>query len=101
MNLEILRIDSLGEESNDKVRWIDTSTMLADPLTKNMKPIRLLEFLKTGILDLEPTDDSKFQKMLKQKQRKNAREAKTQNADGEKTDILPTVYEAKDEAADA
>ena len=93
--------DSLSEESNDKVRWIDTSTMLADPLTKNMKPIRLLEFLQTGILDLEPTDDSKLQKMLKQKQRKVAREAKTLDADGEKTDILPTVYEAEDEAADA
>ena len=68
--------------------------MLADPLIKNMKPIRLLEFLKAGILDLEPTDESKLQKMLKQKQRKSAREAKTQDTDDKKTDVLPIVYEA-------
>ena len=86
--------DTLSEEATDKVRWIDTSTMLADPLTKNMKPLRLLEFLESGIIDLEATDESKLQKMLKQKQRKSAKEAKTQNADEEKTDVLPTVYES-------
>ena len=89
--------DTLSEQATDKVRWIDTSTMLADPLTKNMKPLRLLEFLESGTIDLEATDESKLQKMLKQKQRKSAKEAKTQNADEEKTDVLPTVYESADE----
>ena len=85
--------DTLSEQATDKVRWIDTSTMLADPLTKNMKPLRLLEFLESGIIDLEATDESKFQKLLKQKQRRSAKEAKTQNVDEEKTDVLHTVYE--------
>ena len=66
--------DQLDEKDYDKVRWIDTSTMLADPLTKNMKPIRLLEFLKSGILDLEPTPESVIAKMHKQKQRQAAKE---------------------------
>ena len=69
-------IDSLGEGDSDKVRWIDTSTMLADPLTKNMKPDRLLKFLESGLLDLEPTPESLVAKMMKQKQRKAVREAK-------------------------
>lgn len=73
--------DSLEEPTHDKVRWIDTSTMLADPLTKNMKPIRLLEFLESGILDLEATDASKIAKMMKQRQRKQAKEFKTQGED--------------------
>ena len=50
--------------------------MLADPLTKNMKPDRLLHFLKTGILDLEPTDESKMSKLMKQAQRRKAKEEK-------------------------
>ena len=66
-------MDQLSEEDFDKVRWIDTSTMLADPLTKNMKPQRLLDFLDTGRLDLEPTPESVVAKMMKQKQRQSAK----------------------------
>ena len=70
-----------NEEDYDKVRWIDTSTMLADPLTKNMKPDRLITFLKSGVVDLNPTDESKISKMMKQKQRKLAKENKNPNKD--------------------
>ena len=66
-------LDQLTSDDFDKVRWIDTSTMIADPLTKNMKPKRLLEFLDTGLLDLEPTPESVVSKMLKQKQRQAAK----------------------------
>jgi hypothetical protein len=69
-------IDSLSEEDFDKVRWIDTSTMLADPLTKNMKSDRLLEFLRTGVIDLTPTAASVISKMMKQKQRQKVKNAK-------------------------
>ena len=61
--------DSLEEDQTDKIRWIDTSTMIADPLTKAMKPDRLCESLRCGFLDLEPTDASKMAKMMKQKSR--------------------------------
>ena len=73
--------DALEETSADKVRWIDTSTMLADPLTKNMKPNRLLEFLDTGVLDLEPTPESVVAKMMKQKQRQAAKQGKSEDVE--------------------
>ena len=50
--------------------------MLADPLTKAMQPDRLLAFLESGILDLEPTNASVMSKLMKQKARKEAKEAK-------------------------
>ena len=74
-------IDQLKETDYDVVRWIDTSTMLADPLTKNMKPNRLLEFLDTGVLDLEPTPESVVAKMMKQKQRQAAKQGKSEDAE--------------------
>ena len=43
--------------------------MLADPLTKLMKPGRLEDALSDNILDLEPTAASVMQKIMKQKQR--------------------------------
>lgn len=42
----------------DYPRWIDTSTMISDPLTKVMLPTRLLSTMTTGILDLRPTAES-------------------------------------------
>ena len=57
------------DPEDDRIRWIDTSTMLADPLTKMTKPKRLNDALKTGILELERTPESKIAKMMRQKQR--------------------------------
>ncbi len=42
----------------DYPRWIDTSVMLADPLTKAMKTDRLDATLRTGRFDLRPTAES-------------------------------------------
>ena len=41
-----------------KSRWIDTSAMLADCLTKTVTSGRLGETLSTGIFDMRPTDES-------------------------------------------
>ena len=62
--------DDLTEDQVDKTRWIDTSTMLADPLTKLMKPGRLTEALDTCTVDLVPTAASTIAKLMKQKQRR-------------------------------
>ena len=70
--------DSLEENQTDKIRWIDTSAMIADPLTKAMKADRLENTLHSGILDLRPTDASVISKMMKQKAR-----AKTDDAEDE------------------
>ena len=63
-------IDELQPDWHDKVRWIDTSTMLADPLTKMMKAERLEHFMSSGVLDLTPTPESVMAKLMKQKARK-------------------------------
>ncbi len=70
--------DSLEEQEyqSDIVRWIDTSAMAADSLTKYMKSDRLETLVTTGILDLRPSDASIISKMAKQKQRARGADAK-------------------------
>ena len=55
------RDDCDGEVDGSKgnySRWIDTSAMLSDCLTKAMTSGRLNEKLKTGIFDMRPTEES-------------------------------------------
>ena len=62
--------DDITEDQIDKIRWIDTSTMLADPLTKLMKSDRLRDALVSSTVDLTPTTQSQIAKWMKQKQRR-------------------------------
>ena len=59
-----------------KVRRIDTFTLLHDPYVRNMKPNRWLEFLSSGILDLEPIPETLIAKATEEKQRQQAQEQK-------------------------
>ena len=52
------------------VRWIDTSCMVVDCLTKRMKPDVMLKLMRVGRLDLRPTAESQLLKMRKSKLRK-------------------------------
>ncbi len=63
-------MDELDDSCPDVVRWIDTSTMPSDCLTKYMKPDRLMDMLQTGTLDLVATAQSLLIKMRKQKSQK-------------------------------
>ena len=72
--------DTMEEDQSDRVRWIDTSTMLADPLTKLMKADRLEQALSTGIIDLEPTAESQMKRFMKQQQR-SKKNVPTENAE--------------------
>ena len=60
----------------DYPRWIDTSVMLADPLTKAMSTDRLDATLRTGVFDMRPTAESL---MIKEKNRAS-RKATKKNA---------------------
>ena len=40
------------EDATDIVRWINTDVMIADPLTKTMEPVKLVEMLDTNVLDI-------------------------------------------------
>ena len=61
--------ETLEDNQQDKVRWIDTSTMIADPLTKKMKPERLIECLQNGKISLIPTKEAQMSKLMKKAQR--------------------------------
>ncbi len=51
-NLDELLPEHVAENA---VRWIDTSCMIVDCLTKKMKPDVLLKLMRTGRLDLRAT----------------------------------------------
>ena len=62
----------MEDDQHDQVRWIDTSTMICDPLTKmgnSEFPKRLVSCMTTGWLDLEPTLQSEMKKMSQQSRR--------------------------------
>ena len=57
----------------DYPRWIDTSVMLADPLTKSMTSDTLAQTMMTGRFDLKPTAESL---MIKERNRASRQKAK-------------------------
>ena len=59
-----------AKAAENAVRWIDTSCMVCDCLTKRMKPTVLLDLMDSGRLSLVPTVESQMQKLRKQKQRR-------------------------------
>jgi hypothetical protein len=65
-NLDSLEPETVAENA---VRWIDTSCMVVDCLTKKMKPDVLIQLLRTGKLNLEATKESQLLKLRKQEQR--------------------------------
>jgi hypothetical protein len=68
------RTQYIDHSSGDFPRWIDTSTMIADPLTKAMSCERLSKTMMTGILDLQPTAESLRIKERNRKARKAAKD---------------------------
>ena len=73
------------EEATDKVRWIDTDVMIADPLTKIMSAEKLNEAMDSNTWDFEQPIESILKKRQKQKQRRKtpAAEDDTVEAAGE------------------
>ena len=66
--------DEITEEQYNKPRWIDTLSMICDPLTKygNEKfAARLVKTMTTGVLDLTADPSSVLKKMTQQRARMN------------------------------
>ena len=64
--------ESLEDEQYNKPRWIDTSTMICDPLTKHgheQFAARLVSTMDTGVLNLVASASSELKKMRAQKAR--------------------------------
>ena len=75
--------DFLSEDERDRVRWIDTSTMLADCLTKwpnlkqdNENRQRFTDFMQSGSLSLVATAEAQMKKVHQQATRQKASEKK-------------------------
>ena len=69
----------IDHSCGDYPRWIDTSVMLADPLTKAMAPDRLVQTMMTGRFDMRPTPESL---MIKEKNRACRKAAKQSTGSG-------------------
>ena len=96
------RQEFVDHSRGDFPRWIDTSTMIADPLTKAMSCERLSKTLSTGILDLKPTEESLYIKEKNKAVRKKAREAKkSQRAGEEPPELGITTIQEEDNEANA
>ena len=66
----------VDQSCGDYPRWIDTSVMLADPLTKAMAADRLVATMETGLFDIHPTAESL---MIKEKNRAARKAVKTKD----------------------
>ena len=64
----------------DYPRWIDTSVMLSDPLTKSMTSDTLVRTMMTGIFDMRPTPESLMIKEKNRASRKNGQKSKTHSS---------------------
>ena len=74
--------------------------MIADPLTKAISCERLSKMLSTGILDLNPTQESliiKAKNKLLRKKTKEAKKTKDENADADNEDIDLNIAWRSDE----
>ena len=69
------RTHFIDHSSGDYPRWIDTSTVIADPLTKAMVGEPLLRTLTTGEMDLRPTAESLMIKERNRQSRKSKKES--------------------------
>ena len=64
--------DEITESQHDKPRWVDTSAMIADALTKfgnEQFAERLVSTMESGWLDLDASASSTLRKMRQQKLR--------------------------------
>ena len=75
--------EELTIDHPDQIKWIDTSVMLVDCLTKDMSGNALRATMKSGYYDITPTAESEITKMAKQKWRKMQREKKNSNGSAE------------------
>ena len=93
------RTQYVDHDCGDYPRWIDTSTMIADPLTKAMQCDRLMSVLETGILNLKPTAESIANKernrSLRKKQKEKQKLDKERKLDAAEKD-QPSVDEVLD-----
>ena len=86
--------DEIPEGATDRVRWIDTDVIIADPLTKTMEPIKMVETLDSNLWDLEQPIEAIQKKRAKQKSRRKIQ--KTNELVNEKSNKFALAPEDRD-----
>jgi hypothetical protein len=74
--------DAMPEDPTDICHWIDTHSMIADPLTKRMKADLLVQVLKTNFWSWKQTEEAKADKLRRQGHRQTARHKKNAAKEG-------------------
>ena len=81
--------DEPPKEPTDKVKWVDTHVMIADPLTEVMDPYKLTTALSSNYWSIIQPLESVVQKQAKQLARKKLRDAA--KASSTASDPLPVA----------
>ena len=87
--IDLLAAREMAEDGSVSLRWVPTTHMVADMLTKSMTPpTAVLQFLKDGIMALKPTKEEQKEENhradLRRGQRQRRKE-KLRSAKQEKT----------------
>ena len=67
---EVRMLEDKPDPPTDIIRWIDTTVMLADCLTKSMRDTYLMEVIQSNVWNYAQTEEAKKVKARKQEQRR-------------------------------
>ena len=79
-------LEDKPDNPSDTLKWIDTSVMVADCLTKAMRDDYLMQVLKTNRWNYEQTAEAKAAKARKQAQRSQLKREKRSFKDANVSD---------------
>ena len=89
--------DERPKYPTDDIRWIDTDVMLADPLTKVMEPVKLLEALESNFWDTQQPLESVIKKRAKQLARRKTVDPPPEDVSRDQQDSdIPTGHSPDD-----
>ena len=82
--IDLLAARELAEDGSVSLRWVPTTHMVADMLTKSMTPpTAVLQFLKDGIMALKPTSEEQKEENHRQRRKEKLRSAKQEKTPGQ------------------
>ena len=90
--IDLLAAREMAEDGSVSLRWVPTTHMVADMLTKSMTPpVAVLKFLKEGAMSLKPTSEEQVEENhradlcrgQRQRHKEKLREAKQEKKQGQ------------------
>ena len=82
--IDLLAAREMAEDGSVSLRWVPTTHMVADMLTKSMTPpTAVLQFLKDGIMALKPTSEEQKEENHRQRRKEKLRSAKQEKKPGQ------------------